>query len=98
MSRFATVLVVGLLAAAAAAAARANTVEDALGKMADDIKTHADSKQVNDVRIEGFRGVGEFPTSGGPFLVAQLTRLLNQRGIVVKIKSRLVISGQYDEV
>ena len=76
----------------------ANTVEESLGKMADDIKKYADSKNLSDVRIVGFPGVGEFPTAGGSYLIDELTRLLKQRGLEPKIKSRLVISGEYDEV
>ena len=80
------------------AALRANTAEEALGKMADDIKKYANSKEIHDVRIEGFRGVGEFSTSAGSFLVDHLIRMLKQREMEVKIKARLIISGEYEEV
>ena len=77
---------------------RASTVEESLAKMAGDIKTYAESKNVKDVRIEGFRGTGEFATSGGPYLVQKLTEVLQARGIGIAMKSRIILSGDYDEV
>ena len=57
MKRILTAFCVVLLSASAV---RATTVDDSLGKMADDVKKYADSKNTAEVRLEGFRGVGQF--------------------------------------
>src|SRR5262249_458016 len=79
-------------------ALRAGTVDDALTRMADDIQKYAKANNIGEIRLEGFHGVGQFSTSGGPFLVNTLTRLLKERNLEVKAKAPLTLVGEYEEV